>query len=619
MTYFDALLENDSYVLKEVWILDHDHDKDTCYERGDLICEKDHDHEWGCYAQTLKCDYANPSTVPDEEWTKRSYWLCTEEHEHTDMCDHLRFTNRRETAEGENGNEYILISWDKAIRLIYDTTEKSGNLSSNFYDYDITDGGIRTNDNVKIIDTQSAGINSIANCNADIKYAFGNNNAGTNYGTKVWNGNELNKLNANGYKGCTFELVSKTDGNKDVVFNVAAPVVFGEGDKAKQKGKTMFSQYDLDFKQSGDTYTLTGVSKTEGGVSKTVTGNLNKFVNTTGDIWSNNFWPMDDVSTWGADGHDMKFGNSVNKENLRYEPGSSKWQALPVSDDGLDHNSYFGMHFAVTFELTEEYVGPLEYLFFGDDDMWVFLDDKTLVCDIGGVHSSVGEYVNLWDYLDKGSSGTHTLKFFYTERGASGSSCWMQFTLPSVTGFEPSQGYGELKIEKSAEGFEVGKEFSFDIAFSDAAGNALRNDYAYTKYQKTIEIVDGKEVEGSVVVENDIIIWNGGHFTLKDDEYIVITFLPIGTKYTITEVDSGNCYTDIVVDGVKKENLAVDKTADGSINSEGQGEVFYRNYKAYGLPATGGTGTILYTMAGGIVLLFGAGFLYRKKFRERRG
>ena len=39
----------------------------------------------------------------------------------------------------------------------------------------------------------------------------------------------------------------------------------------------------------------------------------------------------------------------------------------------------------------------------------------------------------------------------------------------------------------------------------------------------------------------------------------------------------------------------------------------------FALPETGGTGTILYTMAGGMIVLFGAGFLYKKKFRERRG
>ena len=48
--------------------------------------------------------------------------------------------------------------------------------------------------------------------------------------------------------------------------------------------------------------------------------------------------------------------------------------------------------------------------------MWVFLDN-TLVCDIGGVHSSVGEYVDLWDYLKlEGRTETekHTLTVFYT-------------------------------------------------------------------------------------------------------------------------------------------------------------------------------------------------------------
>ena len=71
-------------------------------------------------------------------------------------------------------------------------------------------------------------------------------------------------------------------------------------------------------------------------------------------------------------------------------PGSWTGEStkLPYSDDGQNHNSFFGMQYAVTFTLTEDYVGPLEYYFFGDDDMWVFLD-RQLVCDIGGVHSSV--------------------------------------------------------------------------------------------------------------------------------------------------------------------------------------------------------------------------------------
>ena len=92
--------------------------------------------------------------------------------------------------------------------------------------------------------------------------------------------------------------------------------------------------------------------------------------------------------------------------------------------------------------------------------------ETKLICDIGGVHSSVGEYVNLWDYVGK-DKGTifennpdyltteddesehgiahYKLDFFYTERGASGSTCWMQYTLPSVRSATSTQTEDELR------------------------------------------------------------------------------------------------------------------------------------------------------------------------------
>lgn len=40
---------------------------------------------------------------------------------------------------------------------------------------------------------------------------------------------------------------------------------------------------------------------------------------------------------------------------------------FPTSDDGNAHNWFFGMNFALNFNLTADYVGPLEYYFFGGD------------------------------------------------------------------------------------------------------------------------------------------------------------------------------------------------------------------------------------------------------------
>ena len=230
----------------------------------------------------------------------------------------------------------------------------------------------------------------------------------------------------------------------------------------------------------------------------------------------------------------------------------------------------FGMQYAVQFTLTEDYIGPLEYYFFGDDDMWVFLDG-TLVCDIGGVHSSVGEYVNLWDYVAKGSAGSHTLSFYYTERGLSGSTCYMQFTLPSVSSITPEQNTGLLTVQKLVEGAaDAGEEFHFEIMFTDANGKPLPDDYSYTRYTQ----------EGTVV-KQDVIIYDGGSFELEAGEYVIINYLPYGTKYTITETDAPFYVVSYQVDGSTPIN---GYTAEGQIPTGGNGSVVFTNTMKPALP-----------------------------------
>lgn len=233
---------------------------------------------------------------------------------------------------------------------------------------------------------------------------------------------------------------------------------------------------------------------------------------------------------------------------------------FPVSDDGNAHNSFFGMQYAVKFHLTADYVGPLEYYFFGDDDMWVFLDNQ-LVCDIGGVHSSVGEYVNLWDYLKKGSTGEHTLTFFYTERGASGSTCYMNFTLPSVSGVNIEQTTGDLIVKKEVVGDDDSdKEFGFEIRFYSQTGEEIVDDYAYTKYT----------ANGT---ENDLVLHDGSEFTLKAGESIKIEYLPIGLRYKITELDPGGYTVTNTVNGV----VSTGTNAVGTIIKDSANSVLYTN------------------------------------------
>ena len=212
--------------------------------------------------------------------------------------------------------------------------------------------------------------------------------------------------------------------------------------------------------------------------------------------------------------------------------------------------------------------------------------------------------MNLWDYIPKGSSGEYVLSFFYTERGASGSSCYMQFTLPSVSSATPEQNTGHLRVEKESIGAvpDLEQEFTFDIHFKDADGNHLPDDYAYTRYRS-----DG------TVVETDIILFDGGSFKLKHGEYIIVKYLPIGTVYTVEERQGSGVYSVTVGD----EATA---TATGTIATKMATEIVrYTNTFYYELPETGGGGAMAYRLMGsGMLLLLPILYVAKRRYRGRR-
>lgn len=490
----------------------------------------------------------------------------------------------------------ILVKDDTVIRLVADTTTSEYNNDVTFYDYDITDNGKTTWDSIG----GSHGINSSSNyagsSDADAKFAFGNANTGTSLENVSWNGNTLNQYNrsGNGFLGCTFGLVTGLDSSGVIQYadGVAAPKLFNDGDA---NGKRSRNDFKLGFNRNGDTYTLSSVN----GANLDGLEYFNNPVTGTtvyDHIWTNNFWPMD---SWP--GKDGLTGNYLNRGE--YE-GFDGTKLYPPSDDGLPHNNLFGMQYSVKFKLTEDYVGPLEYYFFGDDDMWVFLDGR-LVCDIGGVHSSVGAYVNLWDYIAKGDAGEHTLSFYYTERGLSGSTCYMQFTLPSVSSRVPVYYNSGLRIEKEVDGpANSDQEFSFDIALKNADGTTPTADYAIVRYNASNERV-----------ESTLLHQGEGAFKLKANEYVVIDYLPHGATYTITETGVDGWTVSNRVDSTDTD---YDETAEGSIiNNEKFHTVIYTNTFRPKLPDTGGSGIFLYAFGGmGLMALPPVYKLGRRKERK---
>lgn len=582
LSYFNRLYLNDHYEIAEIWILN----------KG-----------------------ADPKSMNEDDWTVYV------------NPDGIHFTNRPAVAESM---DYLLIEEDTVIRIVYNSSEGGFGDAADFYDYDVSTGVWYKSDSLNGNDiftsqptdfstsiyayTLKSGINSDKNYSGTgAKLAFGNANIKMGLEDEIWLNNGIsnkinlyNKLNATASQGCTFGIAhSLVNGKVQYSDGIIAPPLFNEDiSDADVPGKTSYDngEYTLQFERAGDTYTFDAVLGTS-------VRDLEYFVHPkTGDktythIWTNNYWPMDSAPSYGTLGHDFKHGD-YTRESLRRAIGSTAAK-YPPSDDGLDHNAYFGMHYSLEFKLDEDYIGPLEYFFYGDDDMWVFLDD-TLICDIGGVHSSVGEHVNLWDFLPKGSSGKHNLTFFYMERGAAGSTCYMRFTLPSVSAATVSQSTGQLRIEKEIFGLKDDREYEFVISFFDEYGDPLLDDYSYTKFSK-----DGE------IIKDDILVHDGAKFTLKGDEYIFIKYLPIGTQFTVTEKE-GDDYKAVIQidDGEKMET----NTASGEItDTVADVTVCFTNMVTFRLPSTGGIGTYAVTISGFVIMTAAVvcGYAYRRR-RERR-
>ena len=181
------------------------------------------------------------------------------------------------------------------------------------------------------------------------------------------------------------------NGKGAVKFNYPEPGFFVDQDATATINnnetylRRVIKDYKLVFDQNGDSYKLTKVIDKNGDQRATA---------------GSNFFPLDGV------------------------PKSEK------SDDG-NHNYFFGMRYDVTFKIGD-YVGPLNYTFTGDDDLWVVLDGKKIVIDLGGIHQAAKKEVNLWDYVKHKDENEHTLTILYMERGAYESNCQMEFTLPSA-------------------------------------------------------------------------------------------------------------------------------------------------------------------------------------------
>lgn len=350
-SYINKLIDSPSYTLAQLWVLKEGKRSDS-----------ENQADWDVYS--------NPGSV--------------------------HFTNR----EGVTGDNVVYIQDGTVIRLVYNTDRAEESFPANFYDYDISSG----QDSDGRWQTGTTGINAESNYKksrngqrtwgsyCDV-LAFGNDNCGTGmsryrfdelflnkYSTKWTDSNKDTHTIGTDQYGCTFGLADSLKDEK-IVYNdwLVAPDLFNEGTANGKTNYTSEKGSSLTFSRVGDTYTLSAATVGGVGTINDLQYLFNPSPNGTTTYWSiftNDFWPLDRAANrtdplFGKDtpdfyGYDADAqGGDTSKTNVWKETAGR----LPASDDGNNHNCFFGMQYAVKFTLTADYVGPLEYYFFGDDDM----------------------------------------------------------------------------------------------------------------------------------------------------------------------------------------------------------------------------------------------------------
>lgn len=228
-------------------------------------------------------------------------------------------------------------------------------------------------------------------------------------------------------------------------------------------------------------------------------------------------------------------------------------------NDGKPLNHYFGLSMSSRFvQPTDGKTNagdPMTFEFAGDDDVWVFIDD-VLVGDIGGIHTSAkltidfqtgeikvndspnGTLLRKFQEAGRGTSGftgntfandtSHTLKFFYLERGATDSNMKLKYNLVTV----PESDI--IKFDQDG-GLVEGAQFELyktDKSFADTTTNSEKL-LGYGTTDANGQLTLTNKVDNGVINFDDLYSkdHNCRYYLLKE------TKVPEGHRSSLTATD----------------------------------------------------------------------------------
>lgn len=418
--------------------------------------------------------------VANRNYDLREVWVSSNPND-GDIAGYDNWTGRDKQKYSviTDGDKTLTLIKSSVVRLVYEekAVNKPYTQPVTFYDYNVTGGGRNAYDDIPKNDTT---LGNNQGTNTSDNFTGGNNKMGVGQESSgnrsiEWNNShteaEVEGVKLKGYLnkgnnakenslGIEYDgnVPDKTNNKDDSLISAVVrnevqefltddyklqfhPSISQPGFFEEKSGTKKFTNYELGFKQKGDTYTLSMVRRK--GEEKPVNSGLDKIKWTAhngtndSDIYSNHFWPLDDEV---------------------YDPQTypqADRQALNASDGGGTHNWHFGMHYAFTFR-PGDYTGPMNFYFRGDDDFWLFVDGKRAI-DLGGIHFAVGQAIDMRAWLEQngGVAGEHRIDIYFMERGGFGSCCYMQFTLPNCIPIDqPKDPQTQVTVKKEWDDYQ---------------------------------------------------------------------------------------------------------------------------------------------------------------------
>lgn len=278
----------------------------------------------------------------------------------------------------------------------------------------------------------------------------------------------------------------------------------------------------------------------------------------------------------GSFSNDFTVGNIAGQSSAGFYPFSqptystltdikNSSEEAVLGYTGVNH--YYGMTIETTFiqpkggkiTTTDGKTQDMIFEFSGDDDVWVFIDD-VLVLDLGGIHGAVSGTINFATgqvtrkdingtpasgtnirsaFEKAGVSGdleagtntfsdytTHTIKFFYLERGNVDSNCMIKFNFPTIP--KDSIAVAKEVTDDNGNGTDYAEDIDFE--FNLKVNSSDYSNQKYTLWENGQQVLDG---EGNPVTGTTD---NNGNFKLKHSQMAVFSELDATTQYKVTEL-----------------------------------------------------------------------------------